>query len=204
MERKEGKGDLLSSRHCGWQGKEQRVSLMGWSGERRIIILRRLHQKEKKTQRIGIRQSLFIAELCPEDGFEYAVLVTSLKHPIPTVTQFYRDRADSENTFSDLKNDWGWGGFTTHDHARNQLMARLVALVYTWWNIYVRQISPLQHREGHVSRPALLHGVAKKNYPCRKNHPAHDEHPRTRAGHHDRTHHHQHQTQTNCDAVGSP
>lgn len=146
----------------GWHGKEQRVNLMGWSCERRVIILRRLHQKTKKTQRIGIQQSLFIAELCPEDGFEYAVLVTSLKHPIPTVAQFYRDRADSENTFADLKNDWGWGGFTTHDHARNQLMARLVALVYTWWNIYVRQISPLQHREGHVSRPALLHGVAKK------------------------------------------
>ena len=146
----------------GWQGKERRVQLLGWRGERRIIIIRRLHQKTKRTKAIGIQQSIFVADLCPEDGYEYAVLVTSLQHPIPTVAQFYRDRADCENTFADLKNDWAWGGFTTQDQARNQLMARIIALVYTWWNIYTRQISPLQHREGHVSRPALLHGVAKK------------------------------------------
>ena len=135
---------------------------MGWRGERRVIILRRLHQKQKKTNLLGIQQSIFVADLCPEDGFEYAVLVTSLQYPIPTIAQFYRDRADSENTFADLKNDWAWGGFTTQNQERNQLMARIIALIYTWWNIYIRQLSPLQHREGHVSRPALLHGVAKK------------------------------------------
>ena len=27
--------------------------------------------------------------------------------------QLYRDRADAENTFDELKNQWGWGGFTT-------------------------------------------------------------------------------------------
>ena len=147
----------------GWQGREARAQLLGWSAERRLVILRRHHAgKDKKAPMISQQQSCFIAELCPDDGFEYAVLVTSLIHPIATIAQFYRDRADSENTFADLKHDWAWGGFTTHDQDRNQLMARFIALIFTWWNIFVRQLSPTAHREGHVSRPILLHGVARR------------------------------------------
>lgn len=146
----------------GWQGSERRARLMGWSAERRLIVLRRVRDAAPVTRVPAIQQAIFVADLCPDDGFEYAVLVTSLIHPIPTIAQFYRDRADSENTFADLKNDWSWGGFTTHDQSRNQLMARLIALVFTWWNIFIRQVSPLHHREGHVSRPAILHGVARR------------------------------------------
>jgi hypothetical protein len=146
----------------GWQGSERRARLMGWSAERRLIVLRRIRDTAKATHTPAIQQEIFIADLCPDDGWEYAVLVTSLIHPIPTIAQFYRDRADSENTFADLKNDWSWGGFTTNDQSRNQLMARLIALIFTWWNIFMRQVSPLHHREGHVSRPAILHGVARR------------------------------------------
>ena len=38
---------------------------------------------------------------------EYFVLVTNLPHEIRTLAQLYRDRADSENTFDALKNQWG-------------------------------------------------------------------------------------------------
>jgi len=147
-----------------WQGREVRAQLAGWSQDRRLVILRRHHAPKEHTTAtpLPMQQSFFVAELCPDDGFEYAVLVTSLIHPIPTIAKCYRDRADSENTFDDLKNDWAWGGFTTQDHDRNQLMARLVALIFTWWNIFVRQVSPVAHREGHVSRPLLLHGVARR------------------------------------------
>jgi hypothetical protein len=30
----------------------------------------------------------------------------------------YRDRGDAENVFDELKNQWGWGGFTTQDLKR--------------------------------------------------------------------------------------
>ena len=104
----------------GWQGRESRAQWLGWSGERRLVILRRHHAgKDKKTPLISQQQSGFIAELCPDDGFEYAVLITSLIHPIATSAQFYRARADSENTFADLKHDWAWGGFTTHTNAQS-------------------------------------------------------------------------------------
>ncbi|HMS84908.1 MAG TPA: transposase [Nitrospira sp.] len=46
--------------------------------------------------------------------------------------QLYRDRADAEHNFDELKNQWGWGGSTTQDLARCRLMARMVALVYNW------------------------------------------------------------------------
>ncbi len=44
--------------------------------------------------------------------YEYAVLITSLSDEIITIAQHYRDRADCENIFDELKNQWGWGGFT--------------------------------------------------------------------------------------------
>jgi hypothetical protein len=39
--------------------------------------------------------------------WEYAALVTSLDSEILTLSQLYRDRADCENTFDELKNQWG-------------------------------------------------------------------------------------------------
>src|SRR5437764_14497252 len=62
--------------------------------------------------------------------WEYAALVTSLHDEILTLGQLYRDRADCENGFDELKNQWGWGGFTTQDVKRCRLLARSVALIY--------------------------------------------------------------------------
>ena len=88
------------------------------------------------------------------------MLVTSTAYEILTLAQLYRDRADAENNFDELKNQWGWGGFTTQDLARCRLMARMVALVYNWWTLYVRLAQPHKHFEAISSRPLLLHGVA--------------------------------------------
>ena len=38
---------------------------------------------------------------------DYAVLVTDVSYPIEAVAQLYRDRADCENGFDELKNQWG-------------------------------------------------------------------------------------------------
>ena len=51
-------------------------------------------------------------------GYEYAVLVTNTAHAVVSLRQFYRDRANAENVFDELKNQWGWGVFTTHDARR--------------------------------------------------------------------------------------
>jgi len=78
-------------------------------------------------------------------AWEYAVLVTNSAYALDAFGQLYRDRADCENGFDELKNQWGWGGFTTQDIERCQTSARAVALVYNWWSWYAsrsRQPTP--------------------------------------------------------------
>ena len=146
----------------GWEGLEDTLTLSGWSRARRVVVLRRKLTGEMlltgKDDDQG--QLAFIDSEIPTARYEYAVLVTSTAHEILALAQLYRDRADAENNFDELKNQWGWGGFTTHDLARCRLMARMVALIYDWWTLFVRLAQPHKHFEAISSRPLLLHGVA--------------------------------------------
>ncbi len=94
--------------------------------------------------------------------YEHAVLVTNLEDDIFTLAQHYRDRGDAENNFDELKNQWGWLGFTTHDHARSQMMTLFVALVYNWWSLFTRLSAPNKRIEAITSRPLLLHAIGRK------------------------------------------
>ena len=91
---------------------------------------------------------------------EYTVLVTNVEYDIAAIGQRYRDRCDCRPSgfsgFDELKNQWGWGGFTTQDMHRSQITARAVALVYNWWSWYVRAANPHARREALTSRPLLL------------------------------------------------
>lgn len=42
------------------------------------------------------------------------------------------------------------------------MMARIIALVYNWWTLFVRLIDPNKHMEALTSRPLLLHAVGKQ------------------------------------------
>ena len=99
----------------------------------------------------------------PEDfnTFEYAVLITSLKNEKLSIVRHYRDRADCENNFDEIKNHWGWGGFTTQDIDSCRLISRITALVYNWWNIFARLANPDKHMEAITSRPLLLSSVGR-------------------------------------------
>ncbi len=95
------------------------------------------------------------------------MLVTSWEEmDLGRLTQEYRNRADAENMFDELKTPrlevGGWSGYTTQDLKRSQLMARLVGLVYNWWGIYTRMGTGGQHREAITTRPALADGVAER------------------------------------------
>ena len=93
--------------------------------------------------------------------WEYTVLVTNAPYDIRAIGQLYRDRCDGENGFDELKNQWGWGGFTTQDMHRSQITARALALVYNWWSWYVRAANPTARREALTSRPLLLAAVGR-------------------------------------------
>jgi hypothetical protein len=157
-----------------WPGREDVLRLSGWSEARRVVVLRRpLRSKpaeeaeamdKKKSKRNATKQlTLDLPELTYQGvQYEYAVLVTSLRDEIRTIAQHYRDRGDAENNFDELKNQWGWAGFTTQDRKRCQIMGRIIALVYNWWTIFMRLGIPDKHAEAITSRPLALQGIARQ------------------------------------------
>lgn len=158
-------GSYWANAGQGWQAAESKLRLTGWSRTRRIVVLRRQIQKnlaivQKNPQ--GPLQLSF-AELSDDiTVYEYSVLVTSLELEALSVAQLYRDRADAENNFDELKNHWGWGGFTTQDIKRCRFMARITALIYNWWSLFVRLAHPDKHTEAITSRPLMLYAIGKK------------------------------------------
>jgi hypothetical protein len=150
----------------GWEGVEAKLQLSSWQQKRRVIILRRPIKKEvvvaKKKNLYQKELELEFAELGKQiQPYEYAVLVTSLRDDVCEIAQHYRDRADCENNFDELKNQWGWSGFTTTDMKRCRVMAKMIALIYNWWALFTRFIHPNKHTEAITSRPLLLQAVGR-------------------------------------------
>ena len=143
------------TKRCGWKA--------GAVSARFVILRRRLKEGLTIAGRDRENQmALGFVEIGPDaDAYEYGVLVTSLEEEILTLAQLYRDRADSENPFDELKNQWGWAGFTTRDLPRCQLMARFISLIYNWWSLFVRLAEPDRHLEAVTSRPLLLSAIAE-------------------------------------------
>ena len=148
-----------------WEGKESELKLDGWVKPRRIIIVRRrlpgdalLLEKENKKKQ---KEIAFLEG--PENIklFEYSVLVSSLDDGVITIIDHYRDRADCENNFDEIKNQWGWGGYTTQDSKRCRLISRMVALAYNGWTLFVRLSHPDSHKESITSRPLLMSAIGK-------------------------------------------
>ena len=150
----------------GFDAVEAELRLAGWSRARRVVVLRRrvkgdLVAKGKVDESRGQQTLHFVDAPDNLPLWEYAVLVTNTDHTLEAIGQLYRDRADGENGFDELKNQWGWGGYTTHDLERCNLSARAVALIYNWWSWYVRLAHPKARLEAITSRPLLLAGVAR-------------------------------------------
>jgi hypothetical protein len=162
----------------GWEACEDSLTLQGWSKARRVVVMRHAVRgdlvteapKNKRHQaKIGDRKKrqsaqtslCFIDENAPTKLWEYAVLVTNTESDITQMGQLYRDRADCENGFDELKNQWGWGGYSTQDMERSNLSAQAVALIYNWWSWYVRLAHPQSRLEAITSRPLLLAAVGR-------------------------------------------
>ena len=158
-------------RRSDWQGVgqgfdavEAELQLAGWTRARRVVVLRRrvksslvAEASNESTQ----PELQFLDHSERAKLWEYAVLVTNADYSTEAMGQLYRDRADCENGFDELKNQWGWGGYTTQDLERCNLSARAVALIYNWWSWYVRLAHPKTRLEAITSRPMLLAGVGR-------------------------------------------
>ena len=169
--------ELINRHHCksdwmafgkGIEAKESLVQLMGWDIPRRVIITRRRLETKAVEDVMAIEfeesgQQKFVFVDDPEDikAFQYSVLVTNLDSEVISIVQQYRDRADCENVFDEIKNQWGWGGYTTHEIKSCRFISRIIALVYNWWTLFVRLANPEYHMEAITSKPLLLNSVGK-------------------------------------------
>ena len=162
----------------GWQACEDELRLMGWSRKRRVVVMRRQRPMDCPDDRAQVKRGRprkenppeqaelhFIDENQPVKSWEYAVLVCNTDYEVEHIGQLYRDRADCRvckvSGFDEIKNQWGWGGYTTHDIERCALSARAVALIYNWWSWYVRLAHPKTRLEAITSRPMLLAAVGR-------------------------------------------
>jgi len=157
----------------GWEVIEAQLRLNGWSQARRVVLVREKpaiapvepHARRRRDtlQALLPGSDRWACQPTPWAG-RVAVLVSTLDpvaYPATALARLYRERADAENIYDELKNQWGWGGYTTRALEPSRLMANLVALLYNWWHLYARLYDQRHHREAITSRPALLHGVAR-------------------------------------------
>ena len=87
--------------------------------------------------------------------WEWHALVTNLTDEPWTIGPLYRERGDCENLFDEMKNQWGWCGFTMRNLTASAIMAALVATVANWWNAFAWLGKEGAHHEGdHVAAAA--------------------------------------------------
>jgi Transposase DDE domain group 1 len=130
---------------------ETTVKLHGWSRERRVVILRTLKPVNPSPQ-----DEFWDT---PED--DVAVYVTNLEKNEATLEQIallYAQRADTENVFDELKNQWGLRGYCSQRAVVTELAARLVLLTYNLWSLFTRLLglTPGHHSEAIKSRRDFL------------------------------------------------
>jgi len=142
-----------------WQGKsneglvqlaEIKLKLTGWSCERRVIVERTL-----KPLNAGPQGSFW--QHCKEDFSAYVTNLTLEEAEAFQVVQLYRQRADAENVFDELKNQWGFSGFCSQKASVSQSSARMLLLIYNLWSLFVRVLKNQGgHTEAIKSRYELL------------------------------------------------
>lgn len=94
-----------------WQVAEGSLQLHGWTRARRVIFARCL-QGEMPGPDCG--------EFWDLTRHEFSVYVTNLGEDYNgwQIQQLHRERADAENVFDELKNQWGFSGFCAKSQPR--------------------------------------------------------------------------------------
>ena len=129
---------------------EQELQLTTWEKKRRIILGRRLVNKQTP------EESGTLFGVC---AYEYSAFVTNLsKDQFATwqIVELYQGRADCENVFDELKNQWGLSGFCSQQMHITEMAARFTVLSYNVWSLFARFFGGKQHKEAQTSRREIL------------------------------------------------
>ena len=132
-----------------WQLAEGEVQLTSWKKPRRVVFARKWQ---------GLVPAAENGEFWDCHKHEFAVYVTDLpaEYTCWQIQLLYRERADVENVFDELKNQWGFTGFSAKSRATSELAARLLLVVYNLWVLFVRFIEPKKHTEAKRGRRWFL------------------------------------------------
>lgn len=132
----------------GWECLENMLQLKGWSRLRRVILVREAPAVAPVGAQSRRRKDYLQPPLAQGPGWDdqpspwsgrIAVLVTSEErdggYSSAASVNHYRQRADAENIIDEIKNQWGWSGYTTQKISPCRIMANLIALSYNWWHL---------------------------------------------------------------------
>lgn len=142
-----------------WQGParlgvlpvaEAGLRLPDWSCARRVVVGRR---------GLGEVSKEVAGTFWDEAKHEFEAYVTSLPAGEVNAWQLierYRQRADTENVFDELKHQWGLEGFCCRKRNATALAARLGLLIYHLWPLFLRLLEPGRHVESAGGRRWFL------------------------------------------------
>jgi hypothetical protein len=142
-----------------WQGEfahgvlqvaEAEIQLTSWNRPRRVVLGRRLQ---------GLVPATEAGTLWEIVKHEYEAYVTDLPPSEANAWQIidlYRQRADAENVFDELKNHWGFCGFCSRRKLPTEFAARFLLLTYNLWNLFTRVLEPSRHVEVFQGRRWFL------------------------------------------------
>lgn len=134
---------------------EKMVQISTWDKPRRVVLGRRLER---------IVSADNAGEFWDKKVQKYEAYVTDLPKDHANawqIVELYRKRADCENVFDELKNQWGFSGFCSHHANVTEIAARVLLLTYNLWTLFSRLMRPEKHTEAVTSRRWYLFIAAK-------------------------------------------
>ncbi len=129
---------------------ERMIQLTSWEKPRRVVLGRRLISSQTPEES---------GTLFGECSCQYTAFVTDLtpqQYEAWQIAEIYQGRADCENIFDELKNQWGLAGFCSQQQHVTELAARFTLLSYNIWSLFVRFFSTKKHQEAKTSRKEIL------------------------------------------------
>ena len=100
LERQGGRQSLMA----GWEGAEGQLQLTGWTRKRRTVVRRRRRPNATTSpENVPLLENQGV-QIVREPIYEDVVLVTNLKENLRSIRQLYRQRAEVENAYDELKN----------------------------------------------------------------------------------------------------
>ena len=157
-----------------WQSSGQGwESLLGWTRERRMIVSRQKTAEQKvEAGSKGNKQPVLPGTMVEQSGgdwYEYSVLVTSWEErDLRRLTQEYRNRADAENMFDELKNQGGLDWVHDAGDQEEPVDGAVDGVGLQLVVIFTRMGTGGQHLEAITTRPALIEGVAQRTEHARE------------------------------------